>query len=515
MVIINGEIPKWLKGSLIRVGSGLLEVGPDRYNHVFDGLALMHKFCFEDGRVTYRNRFLRSDSYKKNMKANRIVVTEFATPGIPDPCKTIFQRFASLFSLDDLTDNDLVNIILYADEAYACSESNCIWRIDPDTLESLQKTIAFLNFNLDSLQVKLNRFVPVNAATAHAHEDTDGTVYNVGSTFGYSCSYNILKFPPKRKEVTERWLNLDLKQGSCLFRNHRATCSSVLRLEQRYKKSDNGFQNASLICKIPSTKTLGISYHHSFGMSENYFIFVEQPLYLSIPRLMWSHFVAGTYADAMYWDDDRPTRFHVVRRSDNQLLDTVYVSKRFSWRSGQDLVHQSSGGSFQQPPSIPNLSCREARGFILPLNVDEKKGDDENLITLSNSEATAVQQSDGSIYLKPEILTASEPWSPELPRINYDYNGRKYKYFYAMARNDTLERTHLIKVDVTAQKTISWNDQAEDSGILIASLLFQTDETKVAMVVLDARTMKEIGRVTFKTESSVPGDFHGTFIPKN
>ncbi|GIY05819.1 retinal Mueller cells isomerohydrolase [Caerostris darwini] len=144
---LQGEIPKWLKGSLIRVGSGLLEVGPDRYNHVFDGLALMHKFCFEDGR-------------------------------------TIFQRFASLFSLDDLTDNDLVNIILYADEAYACSESNCIWRIDPDTLESLQK-------------VKLNRFVPVNAATAHAHEDTDGTVYNVGSTFGYNCSYNILKFPPK------------------------------------------------------------------------------------------------------------------------------------------------------------------------------------------------------------------------------------------------------------------------------------------------------------------------------
>ncbi|GIY10126.1 beta,beta-carotene 15,15'-dioxygenase [Caerostris extrusa] len=81
---LQGEIPKWLKGSLIRIGSGLLEVGPDRYNHVFDGLALMHKFCFEDGRVTYRNRFLRSDSYKKNMKANRIVVTEIhATPGIP------------------------------------------------------------------------------------------------------------------------------------------------------------------------------------------------------------------------------------------------------------------------------------------------------------------------------------------------------------------------------------------------------------------------------------------------
>ncbi|GIX83477.1 beta,beta-carotene 9',10'-oxygenase [Caerostris darwini] len=344
-------------------------------------------------------------------------------------------------------------------------------------------------------------------------------------------------------------------RSSCLFMNHRATCYAVLRLEQRYKKSDNGFQNASLICKIPSTKTLGISYHHSFGMSENYFIFVEQPLYLSIPRLMWSHFVAGTYADAMYWDDDRPTRFHVVRRSDNQLLDTVYVSKGFFvfhhinayeednhlivdmcvYEQGEvvkTLYIKALEDLFNNPKKYSEPFVSRGKRFILPLNMDEKKKDDENLITLSNTEATAVQQPDGSIYLKPEILTASEPWSPELPRINYDYNGRKYKYFYAMARNETLERTHLIKVDVTTQKTISWSekgaipsepvfisesgldDQAEDSGILIASLLFQTDETKVAMVVLDARTMKEIGRVTFKTESSVPGDFHGTFIPR-
>ncbi|KFM61270.1 Beta,beta-carotene 9',10'-oxygenase, partial [Stegodyphus mimosarum] len=39
---LKGEIPRWLKGCLIRIGSGLLEVGEDRFNHVFDGLALMH-----------------------------------------------------------------------------------------------------------------------------------------------------------------------------------------------------------------------------------------------------------------------------------------------------------------------------------------------------------------------------------------------------------------------------------------------------------------------------------------
>ncbi|GFT71054.1 beta,beta-carotene 9',10'-oxygenase [Nephila pilipes] len=503
---VQGEIPKWLKGSLIRIGSGLLEVGPDRYNHVFDGLAMMHKFAFQDGKVTYQNRFLRSDSYTSNMKANRIVTSEFATPGVPDPCKTIFQRFFSLFNLENMTDNDLVNVILYADEAYACSETNCIWKIDPDTLDSLQK-------------VYLNRYVPVNAAIAHSHEDTDGTVYNVGSTYGLSASYNILKFPPKEN------------------------------------KEDNAFQNASVVCKIPSAKLLSVSYHHSFAMSENYFVFVEQPLYLYIPKMAWAHFIAGAYADAMYWDESSPTRFHVVRRSDSQLLKTTYISKAFfvfhhvnmyeednnlvvdmcCYEEGEvikTLYVKALEETFSNPKNKTQPFASKVKRYVLPLCVEGDKAADQNLVSLSNTDATAHKQPDGSIYLNPEILTGSESWSAELPRINYDFNGRNYRYSYCMARNNTLQRTHLIKVDAANKTVIPWSEEgaipsepvfisepdvekpSEDSGVILASLLYRNDETKVSMLVLDAKSMKEIGRVTYKTESSVPADFHGTFIPK-
>ena len=47
---------------------------------------------FLAGKVWYQSRFLRSESYKKNMAANRIVVSEFGTVAHPDPCKTWFQR---------------------------------------------------------------------------------------------------------------------------------------------------------------------------------------------------------------------------------------------------------------------------------------------------------------------------------------------------------------------------------------------------------------------------------------
>lgn len=54
------------------------------------------RFCIADGDVTYQCRFLRSQTWRRNASAKRIVVTEFGTRAAPDPCQTIFKRFASL-----------------------------------------------------------------------------------------------------------------------------------------------------------------------------------------------------------------------------------------------------------------------------------------------------------------------------------------------------------------------------------------------------------------------------------
>ena len=89
---IVGNIPPWLKGNLYRNGPGKFEIGDTKYNHLFDGLALLHRFHISEGKVEYRSKFLASDTYLTNMKANRIIVSEFGTLRFPDPCKNIFQR---------------------------------------------------------------------------------------------------------------------------------------------------------------------------------------------------------------------------------------------------------------------------------------------------------------------------------------------------------------------------------------------------------------------------------------
>lgn len=44
------------------------------------------------GEVTHRSRFLRSDTYKSNMDANRIVVSEMGTMAYPDPSKNLIVK---------------------------------------------------------------------------------------------------------------------------------------------------------------------------------------------------------------------------------------------------------------------------------------------------------------------------------------------------------------------------------------------------------------------------------------
>ena len=97
--VVTGEIPAWINGGLLRNGPGSIKVGDMTFNHLFDAAALLHRFNIANGKVTYQCRFLKSDTYKKNLAANRIVVSEFGTCSVPDPCQSIFERYAKQLHL--------------------------------------------------------------------------------------------------------------------------------------------------------------------------------------------------------------------------------------------------------------------------------------------------------------------------------------------------------------------------------------------------------------------------------
>ena len=87
-----GTVPAWLKGNLFRNGSGKFTIGEYQLEHWFDGMAVIHKFSIDNGKVQYQNKLLESQALANNLRANRIVVMEFGTRAYPDPCKNIFRR---------------------------------------------------------------------------------------------------------------------------------------------------------------------------------------------------------------------------------------------------------------------------------------------------------------------------------------------------------------------------------------------------------------------------------------
>src|SRR2546423_13640624 len=62
---VHGELPAWLRGTLVRVTPAALESGGERVAHWFDGLAMLNAFTLRDGRASYGSRFLRSEAYAR------------------------------------------------------------------------------------------------------------------------------------------------------------------------------------------------------------------------------------------------------------------------------------------------------------------------------------------------------------------------------------------------------------------------------------------------------------------
>ncbi len=127
---VEGTLPDWLDGALVRNGPATFEAGGERVHHWFDGLAMLHRFAF-DGRgdtVSYTNRSLRSETYRRAMATGEIS-GQFATGG------GYLRRVRQLL-FGDPTDNCNVHVARVDGTLVAMTEVPRYVACDPDTLET-------------------------------------------------------------------------------------------------------------------------------------------------------------------------------------------------------------------------------------------------------------------------------------------------------------------------------------------------------------------------------------------
>lgn len=176
---VQGAIPAWLGGTLLRNGPALFEYGERTVRHWFDGQAMLHRFTVEGGHVSYGNRFLRTRSYEAIRDDGKLSYSEFAT----DPCRSIFRRAMTVFD-PGVTDNALISVARLGRRHYAMTEAPMAVEFDPQTLETLG----------------YGPKAPGTFATAHPHRDpASGALVNVATRFGARNAYRYFAQAPDGK----------------------------------------------------------------------------------------------------------------------------------------------------------------------------------------------------------------------------------------------------------------------------------------------------------------------------
>ena len=76
------------------------------------------------------------------------------------------------------------------------------------------------------------------------------------------------------------------------------------------KEQDGSFPGAEIVSAIESEYKTCINYYHSFGMTENYYLYVEQPLLINFLKMMKNK-VEGkdTNSAIIFYDDIKVKKY--------------------------------------------------------------------------------------------------------------------------------------------------------------------------------------------------------------
>ncbi|XP_045447631.1 carotenoid isomerooxygenase-like [Melitaea cinxia] len=471
---ITGTVPSWLSGTLIRNGPGTIKIGSTEYSHVFDGSALLHRFAIKNGIVTYQCRFLNTETLKKNKKANRIVITEFGTTSVPDPCHTIFDRISSIFDpMSFITDNAGVSVYPFGDQVYAMTEVPTVFKIDPESLETLERKSL------------INKLVVIH--TAHPHIMPNGDMYNIGVQLVRGrLKHVIVRFP--------------------------------------YTVKGDMFDAAEVVTAVEPRWHFSPTYMHSFGITENYFVIIEQPFALSTLNIVRNIVINKPFSSTLAWYPEYETQILLVNRRTGE--EKRYRTDTFFF------MHVVNSYEISGKLIIDVCAYKDAK-IIDAMYVDAIKNKERYPDYKQWNQCRPKRYEiplDAPSHTKIDALLLADI-GIEAPRINYDlYNGKPYRYFYGIGAGIGSEYARsIIKVDILTGDLKTWREpdgnpsepifvptpdsKDEDDGVLLSAILWSDKDNAVSLVILNARDLQEISRADFTTPSQVPNCFHGWYFP--
>ncbi|HUD51000.1 carotenoid oxygenase family protein [Parvibaculum sp.] len=123
LIVAEGEIPAGMNGTLYRNGPNPMFPPLGNQHHWFLGEGMIHAIHLEDGKASYRNRWVQTEQYRAQRKAgHRLIGTGFGEPPAPGG-EGVAHNVAN------------TNVVWHGGKLLALDEGSRPFAMDGDTLE--------------------------------------------------------------------------------------------------------------------------------------------------------------------------------------------------------------------------------------------------------------------------------------------------------------------------------------------------------------------------------------------
>lgn len=463
-LMTKGKIPTWLQGTFVRNGPVSVKIDDEKMAHWFDGLAMLHAFNFNQGNVTYTNKFLKTDAYNSVFMKGSLHFLGFDSL----PPQPFWDRIKSIFQSRRCPpiQNANVNLTKIGNQYAALTEITLPVHFDVNNLN----TLGALQFS-DSLPHK-NVF-----ESAHPqHDRRTQEQFNYIVDFGLNSKYIVYKYHPE-------------------------------------------FPCRERIGKISVKKP---AYMHSFALTEHYIILVEYPLVVNPIDLF---FIRKPFIQNYRWIPERGTHFMIIDRRTGRLIKRLKTCQSFF------AFHHVNAFEVGENIHLDIVTYKDASivsGISQHGYLSTHLGYDEHLPSPRLTRFTISLKNDS---LHSKVLF--DGGSFELPRINEMYNAYPYCFAYGSDQRLLINSGDLrpiYKVDTKTGQVLTWqesgvlpgepifiaspnaNAKAEDDGVIL-SIILNVEKQSAFLIILDAKTMKELGRALAPV--TIPIGLHGQYWAEN
>jgi beta,beta-carotene 9',10'-dioxygenase len=459
---VEGSLPHWLAGELLRLGPGKFDVGPAMLAHHFDGFGMLHRFGFADGRVSYRNAFIKTPMLREARASGTLAYSTYGTRSARTPAADDVWNVNANVNIAPLAGRDLA----WTDGASVPIAFDAV-TLAQSGIQTWDDALATLNCaGRPSSDRRRN-------STAHwLYDHANGDAYNYFTDYTPGPGYNLF----------------------------------VVR---------NGTRKREPLAYLA---TDAAAYMHAFALTDRFVVLPESPCRADPAALAQG----VPFGRALRWHDDRPMLFHIFAKADGTLVKTVEAPPGFimhginAFEQGDDIVFDA--GVYRNSSHLDDLyldpTLRPRGGKLAGQWVSELRAH----ATPTRCRIDVVR---GTC-----VLEQLADVTIELPTLDFArFAGRDYRIAYAASISaDGLFYDQLARVDVTTGDVRIWRELGhfpgeavfvadpaanhDDAGVLL-SVVLDTTAGHSYLAVLDAQTLDQRARV--EVPHVIPFNFHGQF----